>query len=177
MSRRRLNETASDRKVMTMRSIPLLAGLLALAGCAVEDPASPSVAEKPATAAAPKPVEKKPAEKKPLPGRVTNVDLGRLIELRDDGKVLLIDVRPSLFFGMGHIPGALSLPKKSFESAWPGKKAQVDAAVAAGKVVVVYCANEQCPDGYAVAKKMAPMGYDVSIYKGGWEEWKMTGFE
>ena len=163
---------------MSRQRLLPLAGLLVLAGCAVEEPASPPVAEKPATAAAPKPAEKKPAPaNQPLPGRITNVDLGRLMELRDDGKVLLIDVRPPLFFGMGHIPGAVSLPKKTFDSSWPGKKAQVDAAVKAGKIVVVYCANEDCPDGYAVAKKMAPMGYDVSIYKGGWEEWKMTGFE
>lgn len=146
-------------------------GSAVLAGCAVETPAP---------AAAPPPVVTKVPVQKPASrprGRITEVDLGRLMELRDAGKVLLVDVRPSLFYGIAHIPGAISLPKKTFASAWPGKKAQIDAAVAAGKVVVLYCTNTECPDGYAVGSKMAPMGYDVSIYKGGWEEWKMVGFE
>lgn len=155
-----------------------LGGIVLLAGCGTTKPGGP-LPDTPSTRA-PEAVEQVSARKPeaaPEPGTITEVDLGRLLELRDAGMVLLVDVRPSLFYAMGHISGAVSLPKKTFEASWPGRKEQLEAAVAAGKVVVLYCTNEQCPDGYAVARKLAPMGYDVSIYKGGWEEWKMTGFE
>ena len=52
----------------------------------------------------------------------------------------------------------------------------LDDAVASGKVIVLYCQNVQCPDGYLVGKEMIEMGYSVSLYKGGWEEWKAMGF-
>ena len=155
-----------------------LGAALLLLGCATDEPAgAPTAPSESTTPEVADQVPEKEPKAVPKPGVITEIDLGYLLELRDDGKVLLIDVRPSLFHAMGHIPGAVSLPKKKFEAVWPEQEAQVAAAVAAGKVVVLYCANSRCPDGYAVAKMLAPKGYDVSIYKNGWEEWKMAGFE
>ena len=110
------------------------------------------------------------------PGLITQVDLQRVLELQDDGKLLLVDVRPPLFYSMGHIPNAISLPRKKYESVYPSKKGLLDSAVAAKRVIVLYCANVNCPDAYTVGKFLSREGYSVSIYKGGWDEWKMTGF-
>ena len=110
-------------------------------------------------------------------GVITEVDLGRLFELRDDDKALLIDVRPASFYARRHIPGAISLPKKAYATEFPGKRPELDAAVKAGKILVLYCADEDCPDGYAVAKLLAEEGYSSSLYKGGWREWKQAGLE
>ena len=110
------------------------------------------------------------------PGLITEVDLQGILELQDAGKVLLVDVRPSMFYGMGHMPGAISLPRKGYEAKYPKQKTALDEAVAADRAIVLYCANVKCPDGYTVAKLLSAQGYAVSIYKGGWEEWKATGF-
>jgi len=124
----------------------------------------------------PKP-EVKERESSVKAGAITEVDLQRLLELQDGGKVLLVDVRPSLFYAMGHIPEAVSLPKKRYAAEYPKKKSALDEALAAGRVIVLYCTNVECPDGYSVAKLLSAEGYSVSLYKGGWEEWKAMGFE
>ena len=123
--------------------------------------------------AAPSEAEAKPAKKK---GTMTEVDLNRLLQLQDAGRAYLIDVRPALFHGLGHIPGSVNIPRKSFPRSLLKEADAIDAAVASGKVLVLYCQNVQCPDGYAVGKGMADLGYSTTLYKGGWEEWKAMGF-
>ena len=112
---------------------------------------------------------------KPAKGQLTEVDLQRVFEMQGDGTMLLVDVRPPVFYGMGHIPGAINLPKRYFETSFPEKREELDAAVEAGKVIVLYCTNRQCRDGYLVGKDLARLGYSTSLYKGGWEEWKAAG--
>lgn len=121
------------------------------------------------------PEERKETPSKPR-GVITEVDLNRVLQLQDAGTALLIDVRPGLFYGLGHMPGAIHMAKKSFPLSLIKRQEAIDTAVAAGKILVLYCTNLDCPDGYAVGKEMAEMGYSVSIYKGGWEEWKAAGF-
>ncbi|MDA0765993.1 MAG: rhodanese-like domain-containing protein [Verrucomicrobia bacterium] len=161
--------------------------VLCLAGCSqsADEVAQPGVPGPPVPklvtevagsgerAATSKTEPKAPAKKK---GSITEVDLNRVLAMQDDGTGFLIDVRPTLFYTMGHLPGAISMPQKSFPLSLVKVQGQIDAAVAAGKVVVVYCQNVECPDGYSVGKKMSSKGYDVSLYKGGWEEWKAMGF-
>jgi 3-mercaptopyruvate sulfurtransferase SseA len=158
-------------------------GLLLLWGCttpAVDqtdgDPPSETRAA-PEGSADSQPETKSKPESSVKPGEITGVDLQRLLDLQDAGTVLLVDVRPGLFYSMGHMPGAISLPKKKFDSEFPNKKAALDQAVAAGQVIVLYCTNVDCPDGYSVAKLLSPKGYPVTLYKGGWEEWKAMGFQ
>ncbi len=126
----------------------------------------------PASAAQPETDEGQSVQK----GEITEVDLNRVLQLQDDDKILLVDVRPMLFYGLGHMPGAVSMPRKSFPLSLIKRQAEIDAAVEAGKVVVLYCTNVDCPDGYSVGEEMAEMGYAISIYKGGWEEWRQAGF-
>jgi rhodanese-related sulfurtransferase len=108
-------------------------------------------------------------------GTISEMDLGTLFELQGAGRAFLVDVRPAWFYNADHIPGAVSLPLKSFEAVYPTKKADFDAAVSAGKVIVLYCTDEDCPDGRSTARKLAKEGYSTSIYKGGWKEWKASG--
>jgi len=101
------------------------------------------------------------------------VELPRLFDMLVKKSCLLIDVRPGLIHTLGHIPGSLSLPKKSFEAKFAKVKPEIEAALAAGQTVVLYCADVNCPDGYAVGKLLAAKGYSTSIYKGGWDQWKI----
>ncbi len=109
-------------------------------------------------------------------GRIRRIQIGNLYQLREEGRVLLVDVRPSFFFKLGHIPGALSLPLKSFDSVFPDIRPQIDAARNAGSLVVLYCANEECPDSLTTARKLSELGYSSVVYSGGWKEWKAAGF-
>jgi len=174
-----------------MRTIERLIGaslvVLCLAGCSqsADELVQPGVPEPPVSQsvtgiagsgvqpASSKKAAAVPAKKK---GSIPEVDLNRLLAMQDDGTAYLIDVRPTLFYTMGHLPGAISMPQKSFPLSLVKVQGEIDAAVAAGKVVVVYCQNVECPDGSWVGRRMSAKGYEVSLYKGGWEEWKAMGF-
>jgi len=108
-------------------------------------------------------------------GQITGVDIGRLFELIQGGRVLLVDCRPPIFYRMGHIDDAINLPLKKYAKSINVIKTHFDHALTERKVVVLYCQNIDCPDGYLFAKKIAEEGYSVSVYKGGWQEWKASG--
>lgn len=93
------------------------------------------------------------------------------------GNVYLIDTRPPLFFRLGHIGGANSLPLIKYDKALASQRAQLDAAAKSGKPIVTYCQNTHCPDAHRMAKKLALLGHNVTVYHGGWEEWKNSGLE
>lgn len=109
-------------------------------------------------------------------GEITVVSIDHLFGLMQTDQVLLIDCRPSFFYRMGHIDGAINLPAKKYDSVILSKKPKIDAALKANKVMVLYCQNLKCPDAYKVAKKFSLQGHAVTLYKGGWEEWGKAGF-
>lgn len=108
-------------------------------------------------------------------GQITGVDIGRLFELIQTKRVLLVDCRPMIFYRMGHIDGAINLPLKKYTKSINMIRADFDRALTERKIIVLYCQNIDCPDGYLFAKKIAEEGYSVSVYKGGWQEWKASG--
>ncbi|MGJ8673746.1 rhodanese-like domain-containing protein [Rubritalea sp.] len=108
---------------------------------------------------------------------ITKVEVERVFELRESGKVYLIDTRPSLFFLRGHIFGAESLPLKHFDTMYLEKESEIKQAVSEGKKIVIYCASEKCPDSYEMATRFAKKGISSSVFKGGWSLWKQTGLE
>lgn len=120
------------------------------------------------------PVEVPALEKKPK-GEVTQMDIGTLFQLQEDGRAFVVDVRPGFFYAIKHIPGAISMPKKNFEAEFPAKQAQFDAAVAAKKPVVLYCADSNCPDARGAAKILSKKGYSSAVFSGGWKEWNESG--
>ena len=109
-------------------------------------------------------------------GEITGVDMGRVFTMHQSGRLLLIDCRPAFYFHRGHIKGAINLPLKKYDKLINDRQKHLKSAVAAKKIIVLYCQNVKCPDAYAVAKKLIKLGYSVSIYKGGWEEWSRAGF-
>ena len=108
-------------------------------------------------------------------GQITGVDIGRLFELIQTKRVLLVDCRPPIFYRMGHIDDAINLPLKKYAKSINMIKTHFDHGLAERKVLVLYCQNIDCPDGYLFAKKIAEEGYSVSVYQGGWQEWKASG--
>lgn len=109
------------------------------------------------------------------PGQITGVEMGQVFSMIHENRVLLIDCRPPIYYHLGHLDGAISLPLKSYDKVIESRKTNIVQALADKKVIVLYCQNVKCPDAYAVAKKLGQLGYPVSVYKGGWEEWKQAG--
>ncbi len=147
--------------------LPICLAALGLASCAAPPPApSPPVVE----AAA---LKKLIAPGPPRRGAVSRIPLGTYFAMQQAGTVLTIDVRPSFYYVMGHIPGAINWPKNNFKSQLTRQEPRLKAAVAAGKPIVLYCTDLACPDARTVAAELAPLGYDTAILAGGFEAWKL----
>ena len=155
----------SDCRFKPLVLVALAAGL---ASCA------PPVAEAPA-----KKIVTPPAKHKSVGmnarGKVTSISLTEVFTLQQSGNVLIYDARPGFFYGLSHIPGAISLPKPDCDAQITKREAEIKAAIAAKKPIVVYCTNLLCPDARTVANHLASFGYSSSVLSGGWDSWKESG--
>jgi rhodanese-related sulfurtransferase len=131
-----------------------------------------------ATAVKVVPVQPKP---KPKPvrmngrGKVSSISFTEFFPLHQSGQVMLIDARPGFFYHLGHIPGAVSLPKAGCDAQIEKRETEIKAALAGKKTIVIYCTNLLCPDARAVASHLAGYGYSSATLTGGWETWKESG--
>lgn len=149
--------------------------MLAVAGCSAPEsgsPAPPVAAVEPAPPARPPPAVPEPARS---PGTIRTVDVNTLLGMIETGNLLLIDVRPAFYYGLGHIAGAINLPGRQFDDWFPGERGRLESAVKEGRPIVLYCMDPQCPDAKLVAGWLAERGLTVQVYPGGWEEWKAAG--
>lgn len=142
---------------------------LGLAACA-EAPKQP--ASKPSQPEKPKYV--KPVRMNGR-GKMTSISLEQFFQLQQSGKAVIYDARPAFFYSLGHIPGAISIPKKDCDEAIHNREGEIKAALAAGKTIVVYCTSITCPDARTLANHISGFGYPASIFSGGWDEWKDAG--
>ena len=142
-------------------SAPLLA--LALAACAgpTQSPAPASMHGKQEPAAKPKYQQ---APRIHAQGQVSTISLEDFFALQQSGKALIFDARPAFFFSLGHIPGAINLPKNHGGGAIASREAQIKAALAAGKTIVVYCSSLTCPDARTVAMHISGFGHPASVF-------------
>ena len=109
-------------------------------------------------------------------GKITSISLTELFALQQSDRVLLYDARPGFFYNLGHLPGAISLPKsEDCDEQITEREAEIKAALAAKKTIVIYCTNLACPDARTVAIHLAGFGYSSSTLTGGWEAWKESG--
>ena len=148
----------------------IIAIAIGISSCA---PAVPAAVVKPATTPTPKP--------KPRParlngrGKISSISLTEVFALQQSGQALIFDARPGFFYGLGHLPGAINLPKAGCDVEIEKREAEIKAALAANKTIVVYCTNLLCPDARTVAMHLAGFGYSSSTLAGGWESWKESG--
>ena len=111
------------------------------------------------------------------PGAVTVISIEHLYNLKLQDQVLLIDCRKPLFHRLGSIEGSVNISRHQFESSFAEVKPKLDSAVEADQIIVLYCLNPKCPIAYNVAQQLSKLGYSVTIFDGGWEEWKRSGLE
>ena len=163
-----------------MKSLAAI-GVVLFAACQDQTPppvTTTSPAAKPPAAPAPVPAQAKqatPSASAVKPGKLTSIDLTALFPRQQAGTVLIYDARPGFVAGFGKIPGAISWPRHDFDARLAQGEAEIRAAKAAGKPVVIYCTDAACPDARAVAEKVVARGHDVAILDGGFAGWKEAG--
>jgi rhodanese-related sulfurtransferase len=117
-----------------------------------------------------------PPPKKPIlmngRGKVTSISMEDFFPLQQSGQALIYDARPGFYYQLGHIPGAIHFPKSNCDELIVSRKAEIEAAIAAKKTIVIYCTNLTCPDARTVAMHLASYGYSSSTLTGGWDSWK-----
>lgn len=158
--------------MIELRPLSVLLPIAFLAGACVPPPsapATPAAKKEPVAANRPNPARVNGR------GKISSISLTDFFERQQAGKVLLFDARPAFFYTLGHIPGAINLPKASCDAQIVKREAEIKAALAAGKTIVIYCTNLLCPDARTVAIHMADAGYSSSTLTGGWESYKETG--
>lgn len=100
------------------------------------------------------------------------VDLPTVRQWIDSNAIVLIDARSRVFWRLGHLPGALSLPHDDFARALPDFLSRLRSADS--RPIVVYCEDSHCLDGENVARRLgavlSPM--TIQIFRGGWKEWE-----
>ena len=75
------------------------------------------------------------------------------------------------YFAGEMIPGSRRVPLDRV-----GREA-AESGLAKDAEIVVYCSGPTCPQSHAAAEKLSTLGYtNVSLFKGGLEEWKAAGF-
>lgn len=88
-------------------------------------------------------------------------------------KGIVLDARPEIFHRLGHVPGAVSLPREDFENAY----AQHQSLLAdKSALIAIYCSSSSCEDGDLVRRALNKLGYTrATVFKGGWSAWTSAG--
>jgi rhodanese-related sulfurtransferase len=111
-----------------------------------------------------------PKSATPLAGK-GDVDLDAMRQIVETHSALVIDARPEIFFRVGHIPSAISLPRDDFEAAY--RQLGPTLLKFHERPVVTYCSSNGCDDSQLVADSLEQLGFlQVRVYRGGWSEWE-----
>lgn len=90
-----------------------------------------------------------------------------LVERSRDGRVTILDVRPSDEYNSGHIPGALNIPSDELTRHLE--------ALPRDQEVIAYCRGEYCVFAYEAVAALREKGFDARRLEEGFPEWKAAG--
>jgi rhodanese-related sulfurtransferase len=90
------------------------------------------------------------------------VELDRLLK-SGENHVTVVDVRAEEDFAKGHIPGAINLPKGTWDN---------PARLSKDKTNVVYCYSQVCHLAANACVAFAAKGFPVMELEGGFDTWK-----
>ena len=103
--------------------------------------------------------------------QVPSSEFSNLNAALSSGDTIIIDARPAVFYELGHIPNAASLPLVNFEASFDRVNKKYN--LKKFKQIIVYCSDRDCDDSDKLAKKLQAKGLDnIVVYKGGWQEWE-----
>ena len=95
------------------------------------------------------------------------VDREGLAKRLDDGAVVVLDVRPAVEFGAGHIAGARSVPIAELRKHLK--------ALPADAQVVAYCRGPYCVYADDAVRELGRKGFKAARLEDGYPEWKRAG--
>jgi len=95
------------------------------------------------------------------------VNRAELVERANDGKVVILDVRPADEFAAGHIPGALSVPLDQLDG--------VLARLPKRAKIVAYCRGPYCVLAPQAVERLRAKGFDARRLADGMPEWRLAG--
>lgn len=81
----------------------------------------------------------------------------------EKGGIKVVDVRNEADYNIGHIPGAISIPKDDLDK-------NLD-KLSKDEITIVYCYNQQCHLGDNACLILADYGYPVMLMEGGFKVW------
>lgn len=108
------------------------------------------------------------------PGSLSEIPVGSVYQLVQARAALIYDVRPTLFYKMGHIPDAISFPKSDFENQISKHEPDIREANKNSTPVIFYCSDAACPDALIVADQLVARGHDITLLRGGYDSWKQA---
>lgn len=88
-----------------------------------------------------------------------------LVQQRD--RPVLLDVRPSDEYALGHIPGAFTIPLEELAARLP--------EVPRSRVIVVYCRGPSSPLARQAVLALRSQGWDAFRLEGGFPQWQAAG--
>jgi rhodanese-related sulfurtransferase len=96
------------------------------------------------------------------------VDKEELRRRFEDEGVLVLDVRPTVEYAQGHIPGARSIPVEELEHRL--------AELPPDREIVAYCRGPYCVYADEAARLLQDRGYIVRRLTEGFPEWRAAGY-
>jgi rhodanese-related sulfurtransferase/DNA-binding transcriptional ArsR family regulator len=95
------------------------------------------------------------------------VERDELLRRARSGEVVVLDVRPTVEFSAGHIPGAVSLPLEDLERCMNNLPDGVE--------IVAYCRGAYCVLAYDAVEQLAASGRPARRLHEGMLEWRLAG--
>lgn len=106
-------------------------------------------------------------------GHARVIGLQEFQQIIQGKKGIVLDARPEIFYRLGHVPEAISLPREDFENAYSKYKSLLE--FNKERTIVVYCSESSCEDSDMVADALLKLAYHhVLVFKGGWDEWSAS---
>lgn len=124
-------------------------------------------------------VQKLAEERKaPKPRNVESLSevlsLEEFADFVENKRGLVLDARPEVFHRLGHVPGALSLPRDDFDNAYSKLKERLENN--RSQPLAIYCSSVSCEDAGLLKKALTILGFtEPKIFEGGWAEWTSAG--
>ncbi len=81
----------------------------------------------------------------------------------EKGGVKVVDVRLKADYDIGHIPGAISIPKDELD--------QRLTELSKDEITIIYCYNQQCHLGDSACLTLAEYDYPTMLLEGGFKVW------
>ena len=107
-----------------------------------------------------------------LTGGLPAVSLKQAKEAHQSGDALFVDARDPEFFEQAHIPRAVSLPVRDFDSVFPKLKEKLLTAPR----VITYCDGANCEMSVELTERVLLAGLEyVEIFTGGIQQWQKAG--